>query len=286
MKLEFCNVTKQYGKKKALDRFDYCFTPGVYGLLGPNGAGKSTIMNLIVGNLTPTSGTITCDGTEIGSLGSEYKKKIGYMPQKAGYYADFTLEHFLTYIAALKGIPQKEAETEIAENVEAVNLTHVMKQKLGSFSGGMLQRAMLAQAMLGKPEIIILDEPTAGLDPKERIRIRNLISKIAINQIVIIATHVVADVAFIAKEILLLNQGRIVDSGEPYVLCSKIDGKVYELTCKNEDIAGLQERYKVSNLSGTGNGAAVRIISDSEPEGYECKKMQPDLEDLYLWLFD
>ncbi|MBR6336398.1 MAG: ABC transporter ATP-binding protein, partial [Ruminococcus sp.] len=213
MKLEISSLTKKYGNITALDHFSYTFTPGVYGLLGPNGAGKSTLMNLITDNLKPTSGSISFDGQETAKMGAEFRRLIGFMPQQQGVYPSFTLERFLWYMAALKGMKKPDAKADIERLIGLVNLADARKKRLGGFSGGMKQRALIAQAMLGDPKIVILDEPTAGLDPKERIRIRNLIAEIAFEKIVIIATHVVPDIEFIAKEVLLMSKGRIIDSG-------------------------------------------------------------------------
>lgn len=236
MNLVFDKVIKKYGDLTALNNFSYDFSSGVYGLLGPNGAGKSTMMNLIVGNIKLSSGSIQYDGNDITEMGADYRKLIGFMPQQQGIYPDFTLERFLWYMVSLKGISKNEAKEQIPQLIQAVNLHDFAKRRLGSFSGGMKQRALIAQAMLGSPKILILDEPTAGLDPKERIRIRNLISKIALNQIVIIATHVVSDIAFIAKEILLMKKGTLIDSGSPHELCSSINGKVFELSCSEDNL--------------------------------------------------
>lgn len=207
-KLEIKGITKVYkkGAVKALDNFSVTLTPGVYGLLGPNGAGKSTLMNIITDNLNADGGEVVYDGENIKKLGKDYRAVLGYMPQQQGLYDDFTLNRFLWYMAALKGLKKKEAKEKITQLLETVNLTDAAHKKLGSFSGGMKQRALIAQALLNNPEILILDEPTAGLDPKERIRIRNFISEIAEDKIVLISTHVVSDIEFIAKEIILLKK--------------------------------------------------------------------------------
>ncbi len=211
-----CDVlSKQYGDNKALKDFSYEFVPGVYGLLGPNGAGKSTLMNIMTDNLKQTSGKLKYDGTDIHDLGREYRKHIGYVPQQQQVFPGFTLRRFLLYISGLKGLDKKTASEQISDIVKKVNLDDVMDRKLSAFSGGMKQRALLAQALLGTPSIIILDEPTAGLDPNERIRFRNIVSKVAFDRIVIIATHVVSDIQFIANSIIILNGGRIEACGAP-----------------------------------------------------------------------
>lgn len=286
MNLSLCSLTKQYGNFTALKGLSYEFTPGVYGLLGPNGAGKSTLMNIITDNLKPTSGSVMYNGQDTVSMGSEFRRILGFMPQQQGLYPSFTLERFLWYMAALKGMPKNESKADIERLIGLVNLNDSRTKRLGGFSGGMKQRALIAQAMLGNPEIIILDEPTAGLDPKERIRIRNLIAEIAFEKIVIIATHVVPDIEFIAKEVLLLNHGEIIDSGKPYELCEKLSGKVYEIKCSEDELTGISKKYKVGNISKDEQNVYVRVISDSEPADHEFTLCKPELEDLYLYHFD
>lgn len=284
MNLTLSHLTKKYGTFTALEDISYTFTPGVYGLLGPNGAGKSTLMNLLTDNLKATSGQILLDDTPVQELGAEFRRKIGFMPQQQGLYPEFTLERFLWYMASLKGLTKQQAKEEIPHLIELVNLKGQEQKRLGGFSGGMKQRALIAQAMLGKPDILVLDEPTAGLDPKERIRIRNLIAEAAFDQIVLIATHVVTDVAYIAKEILLLKQGTILDSGTPPALCKKLEGKVFLVNCAEEDLSALAEQGKICNITREENGISVRILCDApSQDAVPCK---PDLEDVYLWNFE
>ena len=208
------NLSKHYGQKQALRDFSACFTAGIYALLGTNGAGKSTLMNIITRNVCPDSGgTITWNGTEIVRLGTEYLAKIGYMPQQQGLYNNFTAYRFLGYMASLKGLKRREAALEIPRALELVELTDVAAKRIGGFSGGMKQRLLIAQAILGKPEIVILDEPTAGLDPKQRVRIRSLIQSLAEDKIVIVSTHIVSDVESIADQVLLLKDGVLAAQG-------------------------------------------------------------------------
>lgn len=284
MHLQINNLTKIYGKKTALDNFSYDFTDGIYGLLGPNGAGKSTLMKMITHNLKPTSGEIIADGKNAAQLGGEYRKLLGFMPQQQSVYPDFTLTRFLYYMAGLKGLSKKEAEPQINSLIERVNLTGYAKAKLGGFSGGMRQRALLAQALLGDPKIVILDEPTAGLDPKERISLRNLIAETAFDKIVIIDTHVVPDIEFIAKEVLLLSGGKITDSGTASELCSEIDGKVFEILTEQSSLAEIQRRMLVANITHENDKLCVRVISNDLPE-FENRPVPPTLEDLYLYKF-
>lgn len=218
-------------------------------------------------------------------MDADFRKILGFMPQQQGIYPNFTLERFLYYMAALKGMKKADAKPQIEKLINLVNLQDSRNKRLGGFSGGMKQRALIAQAMLGEPKVIILDEPTAGLDPKERIRIRNLVAQIAFDKIVIIATHVVSDIEFIAKEVLLMKRGEIIDSGAPHILCEKIDGKVFEITADESMLDEISAKYKVGNISKDEKNIYVRVISE-QPPTYECKTCKSDLEDLYLYYFD
>lgn len=286
--LNISNISLTYKKAavKALDDFTAVLTPGVYGLLGPNGAGKSTLMNIITDNLNADSGEVLFEGSSIAKLGSDYRAVLGYMPQQQGLYDDFTLNRFLWYIAALKGISRKDAKDKITQLLQTVNLTEHSHKKLGSFSGGMKQRALIAQALLNDPKILILDEPTAGLDPKERIRIRNFISEIAGDKIVLISTHVVSDIEFIAKEIILLNNGKLISKDTASNLIKTIAGKVFEIDIPESELDNVRQNYRISNIFHNENSITVRIVTDIIPDRYECHEVKPTLEDLYLYMFE
>lgn len=288
MELALNCISKTYkkGSVKALDNFSVTLTPGVYGLLGPNGAGKSTLMNIITDNLNADGGEVVYGGENIKKLGKHYRAVLGYMPQQQGLYDDFTLNRFLWYMAALKGLKKKEAKEKITQLLETVNLTDAAHKKLGSFSGGMKQRALIAQALLNNPEILILDEPTAGLDPKERIRIRNFISEIAEDKIVLISTHVVSDIEFIAKEIILLKKGQLISHDSPNKLTKELENKVFEVEIQREDLKYFQDNYRVSNLCHNDNSIIVRIVTDNPPTDCQYTTAKPTLEDLYLYIFE
>ncbi len=228
MELTIKNLTKRYGAKLALNGFSYTFTPGIYGILGANGAGKSTLMNLITDNVKRDEGDILWNGTDILTLGAFFRALVGYMPQEQGMYADFSARAFLRYMAQIKGLPAREARRQIEDLLELVNLSEAAHRKVGGFSGGMRQRVMLAQALLGEPKVLILDEPTAGLDPKERLRLRQYISDLAKDRIVFLTTHIVSDIESIAKDVLLMKEGTLVTHGRPEELIARASGKDLE----------------------------------------------------------
>lgn len=219
--LELCNISKKYKEKIALNDVSLKLDNGIYGLLGPNGAGKSTLMNIITGNLEPTEGTIKWEGTEVKELGSNYRSLLGYAPQQQGMYETFSGRRFLSYMATLKGIPKSSMEDEINRVLLYVNMVEKSNQKIGTYSGGMKQRILIAQAIIGNPKLVILDEPTAGLDPKERVRIRERIAELSKDKIILVSTHVVSDIESIAKKIILIKTGKIIDYANVNGLCDK-----------------------------------------------------------------
>lgn len=292
MKLFINNITKSYGNNLALSNFTAEFQPGIYALLGPNGSGKTTLMNIITDNLKADSGEIlyndgSGNGENVLKMGVRFREKLGFIPQYPGLYPNFTVERFMWYMAALKGLKKEDAKTQIAEILRAVELDDVLRRKIGALSGGMKQRLALAQAVLGAPQILILDEPTAGLDPKQRIAIRNYISKIAFNKIVIFATHVVSDIEYIARDIIMLKKGVIVDNAPPGELIKKIEGKVWHVPCDESEVSQLQSKLRVISISRDPEKGDVilRILSDEKPTE-RAYNVSPSLEDYYLYVFD
>lgn len=284
MELSIDRLTKQYGRKIAVDCVSAALQPGVYGLLGANGAGKTTLMRMLCAILEPASGEVLLDGKEVTSMGADYRNVLGYLPQDFGYYPNYTAMEFLMYIAALKGIPKNFAENRAVELLELVDLRQVADKKVKTFSGGMKQRIGIAQALLNNPEVLILDEPTAGLDPKERVRFRNLLSEYAGDKIVILSTHIVSDIEAIADEVLLMKKGKFILQGTVPELVHKAEGKVWELSVSLEEAGKWQAKTTVANLRHEGKEIILRIISDSKPceEAVLCKAT---LEDLYLYYF-
>lgn len=285
MELKTIELTKKFGSKTAVNALNITLTNGVYGLLGANGAGKTAFMRLLCNIQNPTSGTILLNGKNIAGLGEKYRNLLGYLPQNFGYYPDFSAYDFLLYISALKGLDEKLARKRSKELLEAVDLSRDSQRKIKTFSGGMKQRLGIAQAMLNNPHILILDEPTAGLDPKERVRFRNLISAFSKDRIVILSTHIVSDVEFIAEKILMMKSGQIIHFGNPQEITSEIDGKVWECTVPTDYAEKYAAACNTSNLRNIDeNQTVLRIIADYPPIE-NAVRVQPTLEDLYLIYF-
>ncbi|MED4687939.1 ABC transporter ATP-binding protein [Peribacillus frigoritolerans] len=279
------HLSKKFGDNTVLDDINIEFTEGVYGILGANGSGKSTLMRILVTVLKPTSGKVILDGENIKKLDEEYRNLIGYLPQEIALYKSFTAERFLMYIASLKGLNKNEAKSKVSELLELVGLTEYRKKKVGTFSGGMKQRVGIAQALLNDPKVLIVDEPTAGLDPKERIRFRNLLSAISSNRIVLLSTHIVSDIDFIAKEIVILKQGKLIKKDAPDNLLGQLNEKVWTVLISEGELQQYQNKFKVGNIIRRENGIELRIISDTKPIE-TAQATIPNLEDLYLYYFD
>lgn len=284
MELSVDRLTKHYGRKIAVDCVSTVFKPGVYGLLGANGAGKTTLMRMLCAILESTSGEVLLDGREVVAMGADYRDLLGYLPQNFGYYPNYTAKEFLLYIAALKGIPRGEARKRTGELLNAVGLDEAASEKLKTFSGGMKQRAGIAQALLNHPKILVLDEPTAGLDPKERVRFRNMISDYAKDRIVILSTHIVSDIEAIADEVLLLRKGKLISSGTVSELTKRAEGKVWELAVDPAKAKHWQNKAAVVNLRHEDGKVVLRILSDDRPSE-EAVPCETTLEDIYLYDF-
>lgn len=285
MELKTIGLTKKFGSKTAVNDLNITLSNGVYGLLGANGAGKTTFMRLLCNIQNPTSGKVLLNGKNIVGLGEQYRNLLGYLPQNFGYYPDFTALDFLLYVAALKGLNERTARKKSKDLLEAVALSAESNHKIKTFSGGMKQRLGIAQAMLNDPRILILDEPTAGLDPKERVRFRNLMSAFSKDRIVILSTHIVSDVEFIAEEIVMMKSGQIVHFGKPQEITSEINGQVWECLVPTAYAEKYAATYNTSNLRNTDNNQTIlRIIADRPPME-NAVRVQPNLEDLYLFYF-
>lgn len=285
MELRLDRLTKQFGSAIAVDRLSATLTPGVYGLLGANGAGKTTLMRMICDVLKPTSGSVVWNGTPIERLGERYRSVLGYLPQDFGYYPDFSALDFMLYLSALKGLDSKAAKRRSMELLDLVGLKSVAKRKVKTFSGGMKQRLGIAQAVINDPQVLVLDEPTAGLDPKERVRFRNLISALAQDKVVILSTHIVSDVEYIADEILIMRAGQIVASGTVEEILAQVTGVVWECAVTPREADVMSARMAVGNVRYDHAGMAiVRIVSDTAPHS-SARLVEPTLEDVYLYIF-
>ena len=284
MKLSFENISKLYGDTVALQQIDLTLGSGVYGLLGPNGAGKTTLMRIMTDLLAPSTGRVLLDGQDIAVMGAAFRKKLGYLPQDFGVYPNFTAEQFLLYIARLKGLSKFEAKRQTDGLLHMVGLEDKKQKKLKGFSGGQRQRVGIAQALLGDPEILVLDEPTAGLDPEERIRFRGIISDLSQQKLVLLSTHIVSDLEAVANEIILLRKGVVLEMQKPASLLEQLNGQVWLVTVPAADEAALTKQYTCSNVMHTDGKSVIRLLSKSAPRP-DAVPTTPNMEDLYLYYF-
>lgn len=284
MKVTFKEISKQYKGKYALKDFSAELQNGIYGLLGTNGAGKTTLINIFVGILRSDQGQILINDVDARSLGVHFLSHIGYLPQFPQFYKNFEVMDFLRYMCVLKEIPKPLGEKRARELLEIVNLTNAADKKIGALSGGMRQRVGIAQAMLNNPDILILDEPTAGLDPQERIRFRNLITKFSENRIVLLATHIVSDIEFIANQVILLKDGRLLKQDTPHALVEGLAGKVWTVTATDKTLDEKLHRLKISNMLRDQDDIHLRVIDDEKPD-VDAVNVQANLEDVFLYYF-
>lgn len=284
MLLELNHITKKYDDTTVLHDVSFALKPGVYGLLGSNGSGKTTLFRIICGVMKQSAGSVKYNHGDVQMNPDAFRSVLGYLPQDFSYYPDFTGMKFMLYIAALKGINKNYAKNRSLELLKLVGLEDVANKKIKKYSGGMKQRLGIAQAMINDPEVIILDEPTVGLDPKERVRFRNLISSFSENKIVILSTHIVSDIEYIADEILVLNQGKLENRGVSSELVSTIHGDVWECVVEASKLKEMVANHVISNQKHSGNGTVLRIISKEKPT-HDALQVQPTLEDLYLYYF-
>ncbi len=285
MELEVNNLTKEFGSFTAVNHLNITMRNGVYGLLGVNGAGKTTFMRMLCTLMRPTHGKIICNGKEIFTMDGDYRKILGYLPQDFGFYPDFTVQDYLLYIASIKAIRPAVAKKRVKELLEKTGLENAVHKKMKKLSGGMKRRAGIAQAMLNDPKILVLDEPTAGLDPNERIRFRNLISELSEDRLVLLSTHIVPDVEYIANEILLMKNGSFIQRGTTEHLITTMKENIWKCHVEKSYVPQLMKKYKISNLKTDSHGAVLRIISKEKPVP-DAVPEEAVLEDVFLYYFD
>ncbi|MEK5325815.1 ABC transporter ATP-binding protein [Aeribacillus sp. FSL M8-0254] len=278
------HVSKYYGNFIALENVHLQFDNGIYGLLAPNGAGKTTLMKMLVTLIFPTKGEIRYNGENIIHLGSKYRELLGYLPQQFGYYKHYTPAKYLLYLSALKGISKHEAKEKIPELLKLVGLEDVMHKKMRKFSGGMIQRVGIAQALLNDPKILILDEPTAGLDPTERARFRKLLTQLANDRIIILSTHIVSDVESIANEIIMIKDKTILYKKPIRELCQLLSGRIYETAADFQDAEIFRKRFATISEKQENGQMIFRFVSDEQPNE-NWKSVEPTLEDVFLHVY-
>ncbi len=285
MELRLENLSKNYGELRALKNINFTFYEGIYGLLGANGCGKTTMMRLLCNLLKPSEGRILFDGVDIGKAGQDYRNILGYLPQNFGYYPDFTCYKFLFYMATIKGFSKKEASQRIMEVLTQVDLADVKDKEIKYLSGGMRQRLGIAQSILNDPKLLILDEPTVGVDPQERVKFRNLVHKIAHGRTVILSTHIVSDIEYTATELLFIKQGEIVRHGTPDSLLQELDGQIWECDVPYQEADRYYNTFRIISQTNHEDGCRLRLFFDGKPmEG--ARQVKANLEDLYLYHFE
>ncbi len=285
MELYIEHISKQFKDLTAVNDISLQITPGVWGLLGANGAGKTTLMRMIAGIMKPTSGKILYDGIPINELKESYRDVFGYLPQEFGFYPEFTVKDYLEYVSVLKGLTEKDSKRKINELLEQLTLSHVSNKKISKLSGGMKRRVGIAQALLNEPEVLILDEPTSGLDPGERVRFRNLLSQFAHDRIVLISTHIVSDVEYIATQNAVMKGGELIAKGTTEELVKLVDGKVWAAHIPMSLLQEYEQKLQIVNIRNEDNGEiAIRYLAE-QPYTSDSLPVSPHLEDLYLWLF-
>ena len=285
MKLVFENISKLYGDVPALLGINLSLDNGVYGLLGPNGAGKTTLMRILTDLLKPSTGRVLLDGKDIALLGADFRRRLGYLPQDFGFYPNYTAEQYLLYIARLKGLTKFEAKKQTNDLLEMVGLYEKRNQKMKGLSGGQRQRVGVAQALLGDPDILVLDEPTAGLDPEERIRFRGIISNLSRQKTVLLSTHIVSDLEAVANEMILLKKGQVLTVQKPHDLLRELDGMVWTVYVPTEHERAFAEKYPCSNIMHDGEISVLRMLSREKPHN-DATPERPNMEDMYLYYFD
>lgn len=285
MKLTIDHISKQFSDHTAVNNVSLDLTPGIWGLLGANGAGKTTLIRMLTDITTPSSGQILYDGVPITTLKESYRDILGYLPQEFGFYPSFTVNDYLEYMAALKGLPTDVTKKKITELLERLALMDVRRKKIAKLSGGMRRRVGIAQALLNDPEVLIFDEPTSGLDPSERIRLRNLLTEFAQNRIVLISTHIVSDVENIANQIAIMKEGALLTTGNTQQLVQTVAGKVWKMVIPAENLIQYEQKLQIVNLHNETNGnIAIRYLSN-HPLSDDSVMVSPGMEDLFLWLF-